>query len=99
MKRIKLHAFFGTNLGDDLMVDILLKRYPQYRFYYDGTDECSDLFLEYPNFENRTPIIRKYGRLNYLMNLLSRHKNEDALIKKIFQKREKKSIRTNTKRG
>ena len=92
MKRIKLHAFFGTNLGDDLMVDILLKRYPQYRFYYDGTDECSDLFLEYPNFENRTPIIRKYGRLNYLMNLLSRHKNEDALIKKIFQKREKKSI-------
>lgn len=86
MKRIKLYAFFGKNLGDDLMVDILLKRYPQYRFFYDESNPCSDLFLAYPNFENRVPFLRKYGKINYALNVLTRHKKEDFFLKRIFRR-------------
>lgn len=92
MTRIKLYAFFGKNLGDDLMVDILLKRYPQYRFYYDGSEANSDLFLQYPNFENRTPLLRRYGKLNYALNVLTGHKKEDFLLQRLFLRREKKSF-------
>lgn len=90
MKSIKLHAYFANNLGDDLMVDILLKRYPQYKFWSDTRTESSRMFLEYPNFENRDPLCRKYGRINYLCNLLTFHRKEDFLLHRLFQRKNRK---------
>lgn len=31
--KIYLDAFLSQNLGDDLFLDILLKRYPNHKFY------------------------------------------------------------------
>lgn len=70
MKRVKLYAYFANNLGDDLMVHILLKRYPQYRFFSDSWDENS-IFLKYSNFFSMGGTQIKYGRMNHLLNLVT----------------------------
>lgn len=67
MKRIKLYAYFAQNLGDDLMVRLLLEQYPQCRFYSDSWLDAG----QYPNFENRESLQRKHGRLNHILNLLT----------------------------
>ena len=92
MSSVKLHAFFGKNLGDDLMVDILLKRYPRHKFYADTNDANSNLFLKYPNFRNRTLIIERYGVLNHILNILTRYHKEDFLLHRLFKRQEQKCI-------
>ena len=89
MKRIKLRAYFYQNLGDDLMVDILLRRYPQYMFWTNNSSPATDVFLKYPNFENRACLCSKYGRQNHIANCLTLYKNTDFFLRKMFQKREK----------
>lgn len=53
------------------MVEILLKKYPQYRFFYNGDDDCSSLFIKHKNFENRRKVIRRYRFLDKCVNALT----------------------------
>lgn len=90
MKRIKLHAYFAENLGDDLMIHILLERFPQCVFWYDGVSPGSDKFLRYPNFENQRPLYLKFGRINHILNILTFYRKEDFFIRHLFNRRSKK---------
>lgn len=85
MTTVKLYAYLKKNLGDDLMVYILLNRYPQYRFFCDGygTDET---FQKCPNFCAKETFYKKYGRLNHLLNILTL--NKFNFFNKFFQKLE-----------
>lgn len=87
MKTLKLHAFFGNNVGDDLMVKILLERYPQYRFYYAQDDVRSCIFLKYRNFDNKRKFYNRYSKLNRLLNLLTLGKRKDFLFDRLFQRK------------
>lgn len=51
MKKILLMAFTEVNLGDDLFIDIICKRYPEHEFHlvcYEGTERP---FINIPNLE------------------------------------------------
>lgn len=74
MKTIRLYAYWAKNLGDDLMVHILLSRYPQYRFYCDDYD-LDETFRKYPNFCTKETFYEKYGRFNHLINILTLNKS------------------------
>lgn len=91
MKIIKLYAYWANNLGDDLMVDILLSKYPQYFFY---SEDChySSRFNSYENFKNKEYFYRKYGRINHLFNILTFNKMNDFVFKKLFKKIEDRCI-------
>lgn len=85
MKKIRLYAYLQNNLGDDLMVDILLKRYPKTKFYDLSQQTSSDKFLKYPNFINRNYIYQKWGRLNHITNIVTFYKRRDFFYNWIFR--------------
>lgn len=85
MKTVKLYAYWAKNLGDDLMVYILLNRYPQYQFYCDGYG-ADTTFQNCPNFCAKETFYKKYGRLNHLLNILTL--NKFNFFNKFFQKLE-----------
>ena len=86
--RIKLHAYFAGNLGDDLMVR-LLQRYPNIQFFTDSWAEESNIFREFPNFENMEALAARYGRRNHLLNLLTWYRRPDWYLKRVQGRREK----------
>lgn len=89
MKMVKLYAYWAKNLGDDLMVHILLNRYPQYRFYCDDYD-ADEGFCKYPNFCCKEMLYKKYGRLNHLISILSLNKSNDGFFNWLFRSIEKR---------
>lgn len=88
MKRMKLYAYFAQNLGDDLMVRLLLERYPQVSFFSDSWKPESDIFCQYPNFRNMEGLQKKHGRLNHILNLLTLYKCKDLYIRRVHLRRE-----------
>lgn len=93
MKRINLYAYFEDNVGDDLMVDILLKRYPDCMFFSPyGCYETTDKFLKYKNFRNMEYYYRKYGRINRILNILTFNRFKNILFDKIFAYIQKSAI-------
>ena len=68
---MKLYGYFAGNLGDDLMLSLLLERYPKTRFYSPGWQRETEYLSGFPNFESRFLLQRKYGRPNHLWNLLT----------------------------
>lgn len=68
--RIKLYAYFAGNPGDDMMVRLLLERYPEITFFAPTWAEESEIFRDFPNFENMESIQRRYGRRNHILNIL-----------------------------
>lgn len=91
MKWIKLYAYWNTNLGDDLMVEILLNRYPDYMFYSEDSN-ISNQFWRISNFRNRGFYYKKYGKLNRIFNIITHYRYKDMLLKKIFRKIDGKCI-------
>ncbi len=61
---VKLYGYFARNLGDDLMLRLLLERYPDVRFY-------SETWAEMPGVVSWETLQRKHGRLNHLINILT----------------------------
>lgn len=68
--RIKLYAYFAGNPGDDMMVRLLLERYPKITFFAPTWTVESEVFRKFPNFENMEAIQRRYGRMNRALNIL-----------------------------
>lgn len=88
-KFIKLFAYLENNFGDDLMVDILLKKYPEYNFVYFDRWSGSGNFLKYENFYNSDKIYQKYGRLNHFINLITFYQRKDCFFRWLFRKIDK----------
>lgn len=88
MKMMKLYAYFAHNLGDDLMVRILLERYPEVRFYADSWNAESGIFGAYPNFESRELLQRRYGRRNHILNLLTLYIRKHFYLNALAESRE-----------
>lgn len=91
MKWIKLYAYWGKNLGDDLMIEILLKRYPDFMFYSDDST-LSNQFIKFSNFRNRHFYYKKYSKLNKIVNLVTLYKKEGVFFDKLFDRLDKKCI-------
>ena len=87
--RLKLYGYCAGNLGDDLMIALLLRRYPKIRFFCDSWAVETDRFRKFPNFENMEALQRKYGRVNHLLNILTGYRREDFFIRRIRESREK----------
>lgn len=97
MKLIRLYAYLQDNLGDDLMVDILLKRYPNYKFIFGDynfgiSNEASLKYLSYKNYNCIRNIIVKFGKLNHFVNIITHNKKTDWLLKLIDRIIDKLSI-------
>ena len=92
MKYIKLYAYLEHNLGDDLMVDILLKRYAQYKFFYVDRWREYSVFNSCDNFITPDKVWKKWGRINHLCNILTLNKKKDFFIRMIKRGIERKSI-------
>lgn len=86
MKRIKLHAYLCNNLGDDLMVDILLKKYPQYAFYCSQYIPLNCSIRCNSNFVDRELLYRRYGRVNHLLNIITLKKIGTSFFDKVFKR-------------
>lgn len=86
--RIKLFAYFAGNPGDDMMVGLLLERYPKITFFAPTWTVESDVFCQFPNFENMEAIQRRYGRLNHLLNLLTAYRFLDFYLKSKLKRME-----------
>ena len=79
MKRIRLYGYLNQNLGDDLMVRLLLQRYPHIRFF-------SQSWKPIPassNLESLETLQQKYGRLNHILNILTFYKKKDFFLNAI----------------
>jgi colanic acid/amylovoran biosynthesis protein len=83
MKWIKLYGYFARNLGDDLMVQLLRQRYPDVRFY-------SETWTEVPGIVTWETLQRKHGRLNHLLNLLTRYRWKDFYMHTIRKRYDRK---------
>lgn len=92
MKLIKLYAFLENNLGDDLMVEILLNRYPGHLFFYSDRWSGSDKFLRHKNFLNKNYLYKKFGRINHLLNILTLYRKKDFFFSVLFKVLEKKAM-------
>ncbi len=84
MKKIYLSAYLNKNLGDDIFVDMLSKRYPNQKFY---CFETNNLKYNYKNVTIYNGII--YRGINKVMKLLS---NRRISINKILAKRSKVGV-------
>lgn len=78
---IKFFAYLENNLGDDLMVEILAERYPQYIFLYCGHHRGSTHLYCKDNVMSLEQVWRKWGRLNHIFNLATLYKKKDFLYR------------------
>ena len=88
MKRIKLYAYFADNFGDDLMVDILLKRFSECNFYNNQFISLKNSLYNNKNFVSKEQLYQHYGRINHFVNIITLKKIGNILFDKIFQKYE-----------
>lgn len=62
---ILVMAYIDCNLGDDLMLDILIKKYPQHTFYLLGGSDKNNFENKYPNIK----LIRLRELCKYIFKL------------------------------
>lgn len=92
MRYIKLYAYLNGNLGDDLMVEILLKRYPHYHFLYMGNNDDYKQLSSYDNFITRKKLIQKWRIVNRLCNILFGGKRKHVFVNLILDQMKKKAV-------
>lgn len=88
---IKLYAYLEKNLGDDLMVECLCNRYPQYKFYYCDMWKGVDSLEHCSNFFHKEDVYERWGRINHLLNIITLYKKKNLLYDLIFRMIEKRS--------
>lgn len=91
MKLIKLSAYLQHNVGDDLMVETLLDRYPDYWFYGCMPHQQKTDKIKNGNYFDVEDVYSNVmlGRLNHLVNCLTGYKRRDCFFRWIFQTIEK----------
>lgn len=88
MKVVKLSAYLQHNVGDDLMVEILLDRYPDYWFYGCIPHQQKTEKMKNSKYFDVTDIYGNVilGRLNHLVNILTCNKRKDCFFRWVFQR-------------
>ena len=86
MKKIRLYAYFNSNLGDDLMVDILLKKFSDHQFFTHEYISLDAGLSDNKNFIHRELLFQRYGRLNHLLNILTFNKLGTSFLDKLLKK-------------
>lgn len=54
--KILLDSYINNNLGDDLMIYIICRRYPNHSFYLPTPPNCRDMFANIPNLTCIAPL-------------------------------------------
>ena len=86
MKKIFVDIYLAFNLGDDLFLDILSKKYPESEITVNHVGNNYDKFISrYKNIKRRkytifNKILQKLGIKNYLTDYESIAKKYDALV-------------------
>lgn len=91
MKIVKLSAYLQNNVGDDLMVEILINRYRKVYFWGCRGLQKKTKKLEQELYFDSEDIYLRWGKLNRLINILTRSE-KNVVFEKIFNYLEKKSI-------
>ena len=50
-KKVKLRAYAAANLGDDLFIELICKRYPNNEFFLCGSKKFNKVYKKIPNLE------------------------------------------------
>lgn len=92
MKVVRLYAYLMDNVGDDMMVETLLKRYPNVRFYFDnkGNPSLGARFNCYPNYLSPTSLFYKWRHINQFFNIITFYRKRDFFNRKalkLFERR------------
>lgn len=69
MKKVHIRAYCGTNLGDDLFVLQLVRRYPMHRFYLYAVPPYDAAFRSEPNLVLPSFASRVLRKLSHLCRL------------------------------
>ena len=85
MKSVYLEAYFRNNLGDDMFVRTLLRRFPDVRFFSYIPKEYCSTFLSESNFsfsteDNKNTRLARITR-NYYIRFLLNCIRHDAIVK------------------
>lgn len=92
MRYIKLYAYLNENLGDDLMVEILLKRYPKYQFIYMGNGDGYKQLDLYDNFITRKKLKQKWAVLDRVISMLTLGKQLHYMANYLLRRIRKKAV-------
>lgn len=65
MKKVFVHAYLAGNLGDDLMVSILCRRYPDVLFRIYASEEYKEVFKDIKNIKVYSPEDKEAVRWNW----------------------------------
>lgn len=85
MKFIKISGYFQNNVGDDLMIETLLNRYPDVVFWGYKENQKKSRRMMYANYISIDDIYKKYGGINNVFNQITRGHMRDALIHLIIK--------------
>lgn len=83
MKKVFIHAYLAGNLGDDLFVDILCRRYPHVKFRILADESYKDTFRSLPNLKVYSPDDRY---VKWWDNFIGKIKNTDRGFWKMLLK-------------
>lgn len=85
MKRyINVYAYFAQNLGDDLMVDILAKRFPGFSFYTEREIK-NPFLLKNKNFRDKGFYKAKYEKIGRVADKLRKREEGSFAASRIKQ--------------
>lgn len=91
MKLVKLYAYLQNNVGDDLMVELLVERYPNCYFWgCRGYQKKTKKLQNTGHFFDNEDVYARFGRLNHLCNFITN--NKSLVYEKAFSRLNKKCI-------
>lgn len=91
MNLIKLYAYLQNNVGDDLMVELLMERYPDFKFWgCRGMQKKTRKLQHSSRYFDNEDVYGRWGRINHLVNILMGKK--DLVYKIVFHHLNKKCI-------
>ncbi|QOV20093.1 polysaccharide pyruvyl transferase family protein [Blautia liquoris] len=85
MKRVYIHAYLQENLGDDLFVETLCRRYPMVRFYIIADKSYKTRFRDLHNCKVRDPKEKKVLLAN---KILKHFKNVNSYLQVLIRRSE-----------
>ncbi len=77
---VKMDAYLWKNLGDDLMVKILLERYPRCQFFIDSPHVTASELMTYDNLWDREKLLWYHRRKISVCDALTGHRFKDRFI-------------------
>lgn len=80
MRCIKISGYFQNNVGDDLMIEILMSRYPNITFWGYKENQKKSIRMQKANYISADDLYKKYGKINHLLNIITLYQKKDFFI-------------------